>query len=127
MSDMREYIEQYAKLLPVGTSISFTEAERRAGEFLAAQATLTDWRHMLSSERIKLTSLQTAIFAQEMAKGVAKTVTENKLNAESSPEYIKAREELEQVENDISFLKAYYDIFQNAHIFYRNMAKGENA
>jgi hypothetical protein len=127
MSEMRDYIDQYAKLLPVGSSISFVEAERRAGEFLVAQATITDWRHLLSMERIKLTSLQTAVYAEKMSQGTAKTVTENKMTAEASPEYMKAREELEQVENDLSYLKAYYDIFQNAHIFYRNMAKGENA
>lgn len=127
MSDMREYIEQYAKLLPVGSSISFVEAERRAGEFLVAQATITDWRHLLSAERIKLTSLQTAVYAEKMAQGTAKTVTENKMTAEASPEYMKAREELEQVENDLSYLKAYYDIFSGAHVFYRQMARGENA
>jgi len=127
MSQMHEYIEQFTKLLPVGSSISYTEAERRAGEFLMAQATITNWRHLLSAEKIKLTSVQIAVFAEEMSKGTAKTVTENKLAAESSPVYIKAREDLEQVENDLSYLKAYYDVFQNAHIFYRNMAKGETA
>ncbi len=30
-----------------------------------------------------------------------------------------------RTENDLSYLKAYYDIFMAAHVFYRNMAKGE--
>lgn len=127
MNKIQEYIEQYSKLLPVGTSISYTEAERRAGEFLAAQATIANWRHLLSNERIKLLSMQTVTFASEMSKGTAKTVTENKLSAEASPDYIKVREELEQVENDLSYLKAYYDIFAAAHVFYRQMARGEVA
>jgi hypothetical protein len=126
MSEMKEYVDKYAKLLPIGTSVSYTEAEKRAGEFLSAQATITNWRHMLSSEKIKLTSVQTAIFSTLMAKGTAKTVTENKLMAEADPEYIKVREELESVENDLSYLKSYYDIFNNAHIFYRNLSRGEN-
>lgn len=125
MNSLSEFIEQYAKLLPVGTSISYTEAERRAGEFLAAQATLIDLKHTFSSEKIKLLSAQSAVYAQELFKGTAKTVTENKVAVEASEEYTKAREALEQVDNDISYLKAYLDVFNNAHIFYRNMAKGE--
>lgn len=127
MTEIKQFIERYAELLPVGTSISFTEAEKRSGEFLHAQATLTDWRHTLNSERIRLLSVQTAVFAEQMSKGTAKTVTENKLSAEASAEYTKAREELESIENDLSYLKSYYDIFNNAHIFYRAMAKGDNA
>lgn len=127
MSDFKEYIEKYQALLPVGTSISYTEAEKRAGLFLEAQATITDWRHTLSSEKIRLLSVQTAVYAEKMAAGTAKTVTENKLTAEASAEYTKAREDLEHIENDLSYLKAFYDIFQNAHIFYRTMAKGDNS
>lgn len=126
MNDMKEYIERYRLLLPVGTSISYTEAERRAGEFLSAQATITDWRHSFSEDKIRLLSIQTAVYAEQMSKGTAKTVTENKLTAEASLEYTKAREELERVENDISYLKSYFDIFSAAHVFYRQMAKGES-
>lgn len=122
----KEFIQKYSDLLPLGNSVSFAEAERRAAEFLRALATVTNLRHMFSGEKIKLLSIQTSTYAVELNKGTAKTVTENKLTAEASKEYIKAREDLEAVENDISYLKAYYEIFTNAHIFYRNMAKGES-
>lgn len=125
MTDISILIEEYSKLLPVGSSLSFVELERRAGEFLTAMAKITDLKHMLVSEKIKAESLQVAVYAQEMSKGTAKTMTENKLLAESSETYRKAREELDQLENDISYLKAYYDIFLNAHVFYRNLAKNE--
>lgn len=126
MNEIKEFIQKYESLLPVGTSISYTEAERRAGEFLSAMASITNFRHLLGNEKIKLLSIQTAVYAQEMAKGTDKTVTVNKMNAEASLEYTKVREELEGVENDLSYLKAYYDIFNNAHIFFRTMAKGVN-
>lgn len=126
MNDIKQYIEQYTKLLPVGKSISYTEAERRAGEFLSAMATLSDYKHILSEDKIRLLTVQTVTYASEMSKGTAKTVTENKLSAEASGEYIKAREELERIENDISYVKAMYDVFNNAHIFFRTMAKGVN-
>lgn len=124
--NFKEFVTKYSELLPVGTSISFVEAERRAGEFLYALATITEFRHMFNGEKIKSLSIQTATYAQELSKGTAKTMTENKVTAEASADYLRAREDLESIENDVSYLKAYYEIFTNAHIFYRNMAKGEN-
>lgn len=126
MREIKEFIEKYEALLPVSSSISYTEAERRAGEFLSAMAMITSWRHVLSEDKIRLLTVQTAAYASEMFKGTAKTVTENKLAAEASTEHTRAREELERIENDIAYLKAFYDIFNNAHIFYRTMAKGVN-
>ena len=123
MSDFKGMIEEYAKLLPVGTSISYVEAERRAGEFLVAMAKVTDLKHIFSKEKIAQLSLQTATYANEMSKGTSKTVTENKLNAEASEAYTLAREALEEIENDIAYLKTYYEIFNNAHIFFRNLSK----
>jgi hypothetical protein len=125
MKEIKEKIEKWSSQLPLNRSISTSEAEKRAGEFLSAMATITEWRHLITEEKIKFTSVQTAVYAQEMSKGTAKTVTENKLTAEASKEYTEAREQLEAVENDLSYLKAYYDIFQNGHVFYRNIAKGE--
>lgn len=127
MIEVKEYLTKFEALLPVGKSISFVEAERRAGEFLAAMATIANWRHIFSDDKIKLLSLQTATYAEQMSLGTAKTMTENKVTAEASTAYIKAREELESIENDISYLRAYNDIFMAAHVFYRQMAKGENS
>ena len=89
------------------------------------QARITDWRHILSEEKIKFLTVQTAVYSEELSKGTAKTMTENKVTAEASESYSSARESLESIENDLSYLRAYYDIFNNAHVFYRQMAKGE--
>jgi hypothetical protein len=88
-------------------------------------AEITNLRHQFSGNKIAELSAQTAVYAEELFKGTAKTMTENKVTAEASEAYTKAREALEHSENDLSYLKAYYDIFQNAHIFYRNVSKGE--
>lgn len=125
MKEVKEYLEKYQKLLPVGQCVSQTESERRAGEFLEAMAFITNWRHDFGKEKIRLLSVQTAVYAEQLSKGTAKTVTENKTTAEASPEYAKAREEYESIENDLTFLKAYFEIFSNAHVFYRKMSAGE--
>jgi predicted RNA-binding protein len=127
MKSIKTYIEDVQKLLPTNKMLNVAESERRAGEFLHAMAHITEAKHTLSQDKIKLMSVQTAVYAELLANGNLKTVTENKVQAEAAPAYITAREEYEQVENDISYLKTYYDIFNNAHIFYRNMARGENA
>lgn len=126
MKDAKTFIEKYSALLPVGDSMNYQEAERRAGEFLTALATITDWRHGFGQEKIKFISTQSAVYAQELSKGTAKTMTENKVTAEASAEYTKAREDLESIDNDANFLRSYYDIFMAAHVFYRNVAKSND-
>lgn len=125
MKEVKDLLDKYVRMLPMGTSVSYTEAEKRAGAFLEAMALVTEFRHMLSQEKIRALSTQTAVYAQELVKGTGKTMTENKIAAEASGEYTKAREDLEGLDNDLSYLKAHYEIFQNAHVFYRNVAKGE--
>ena len=125
MKQIKSKIEEAQKLLPVNKSISMPEAESRAGAFLLIMAHITDIRHELNGMKIKALSIQSAVYADVISKGEFKTVTENKIAAEASTAYIDAREELENLENDTSYLKTYYDIFNNAHIFYRTMAKGE--
>jgi len=123
--EIKDYLDKKAKNLALNKSISTPEAEKRASEFLEVQAMITDWRHMLSEEKIKLLSVQTAVYAEQLSKGTAKTMTENKVTAEASEEYTIAREDLERIENDLSYLRSYYEIFNNGHLFYRQLAKGE--
>lgn len=123
MTMFKDFLNKYVELLPVGTSVSYTEAERRASEFLVALAMIADWKHALGNDKIKNLSVQTVIYAQELGKGTAKTMTENKVTAEASDAYTAAREDLELVDNDISYLRAYQELFNNAHIFYRALAK----
>lgn len=125
MSGMKDTIESYAKLLPLNKSISTTDAEKRASEFLTAMAYITDLRHTFNEEKIRLQSSHNAVYAEELSKATGKTITENKITVEACEPYQVAREELERIDNDLSYLKAYADIFMAAHVFYRNMAKGE--
>jgi hypothetical protein len=126
MKEIKEILDKYAGLLPLGENmVSTIEAERRAGEFLTALSYLANWRHLLSTHKIKALSIQTATYSEQMSKADSKQVTEKKAIAEAHPVYIEAREEFEKVENDLSFLKSYQEIFMNAHVFYRQLAKGE--
>lgn len=122
-SEIKAYLTEQTQWLPVNRSISTPEAERRAGLFLEVCAKIVDWRHLLSEGKIETTTMQSVVYAEELSKCTGKTVTENKLTVEANPAYTKVREEFESVENDIAYLKAMYEVFNNGHLFYRNLAK----
>lgn len=121
--EIKDYLNKQTELLPVNRSISTVEAERRAGVFLEVCAKITDWRHVMAEGKIKDTTVQSVVYAEELSKCTGKTVTENKITVEASPVYTEARESLERGENDLAYLKAMYDVFNNGHLFYRAMAK----
>lgn len=123
MKEIKEKLVAYLEMLPVNRSISAVEAERRSGAFLEVCAKLIDWRHLLSEDKIRLTTAQSVTYAEELSKATGKTVTENKVTVEASHSYTTAREDLESIENDIQYLKSMYEVFNNGHIFYRNMSK----
>lgn len=125
MNEIKEYILKYAAMLSMSASISIPEAERRAGDFLVVQAQIAEYKHLLTQAKIKFTTVQSATYSELLSKCTGKTVTENKLTVEADPGYTKVREDLESLDNDLSYLRAYADIFANGHLFYRNLAKGE--
>lgn len=121
--EIKAYLAKQQELLPVNRSISAPEADRRAGVFLEVCAKIIDWKHALSEGKIEATTVQSVTYAEELSKCTGKTITENKVTVEASPVYCAARQELESVDNDISYLKAMYEVFMAAHVFYRNQAK----
>lgn len=121
--EIKEYLTKQTEMLAVNHSISQPEAERRAGLFLEVCAKIVDWRHAMSEGKIETVTMQAVTYAEQLSKCTGKTVTENKLTVEANPAYTGVREELESVENDISYLKAMHEVFLNGHLFYRSMAK----
>jgi hypothetical protein len=50
-------------------------------------------------------------------------VTEKKLEADVNQDYVDAREELETLEANITYIKGIIEVFTNGHIFYRQMLR----
>lgn len=121
--EIKTYLQEQTALLAVNRSISTPEAERRAGLFLEVCAKIIDWRHLLSEGKIECVTMQSVVYAEELSKCEGKTITADKISVEANPRYTGVREELESVENDVTYLKSMYEVFQNGHLFYRNMAK----
>lgn len=103
--------------------MTYGESESRAGQFLEARGSVLDLSHLLRGELVKVTSMHAVIYASQLDKAQAKTITESKVIAEASDIYIKARENVENIENDMAYLKGMYDLFHDAHLLYRQMSK----
>jgi hypothetical protein len=124
--DIQDIIAIYVNKLPMNNKVNVNECEIRAGEFLTALASIADFRHMISEDKIKATSLVSSVYSEKLSKAVGKTVTENKTHVEADEDYIQVREQLETTENNINYLKTYQEIFLNAHLYYRQLSKSEN-
>ena len=107
------------------TSSDIREAELKASEFLRLNARLISAKFELKSDAVKLTSLRDAVYKGALDTAEGTNVTTKKINAESNRDYQQIREGVEYTENKIEYVKHYIDLFKDAHIFYRQLSKGD--
>lgn len=122
-----DFINQWQALLPMDGSVSQLESERRASIFLSAMAHITTWRLLYAEELIRATSISTATYGSLVTNSESRNITEAKILVQGSPEYQKVNEEAQHLEVRVRALGEFYNVFINAHIFYRHLAKGEIA
>ncbi len=110
-----------------GTTLE--EAERLAAEFLQAQIQISDELKKSDLDaRMKksgLKAIRGAVY-QDIVSKVEKKPTESMLEAQlNTDELIRGEQNnLDTAEVEKAALERYYDIFVNAHIFYRGVSKG---
>jgi hypothetical protein len=104
---------------------AFKEATERTTKFLMVVAVLADYKLELEQKKAKLTTIREAQYHNVISVAEGKTVTEKKVVAEAHPQYAKSREDVELVEAEISWTKTYIEIFNSAHVTFRQMARGE--
>lgn len=115
---IKDFIEKNIKLIEINPE-SLKNALERAGKFLVAEAVLTSLLKEVEMSLAKTTSIERGMFSQCILESTGKNVTQQKIDAESNPAYIKAREEHEELEAKRRWIKSYVDIFRNAHVMYR--------
>lgn len=121
---VEELVEKGFKELPLKQGTAQFELERKASTFLLLSTRLAQSRFEAEQDLVRLNSLQTATFASAIDSiDTELKVTEKKAKAQNNKEYTAAREELETLTALITYIKTVQDIFNNAHIFYRNCAK----
>jgi hypothetical protein len=125
IENIEEFVWSYVSKLAPESVISKSEANKRASEFLYAAAIISCEKKRISDELISVESANRVIYASTFARQSDKNVTEKKLKAEADPEFIEVREMLETLENNINYLKTQEKVFENAHVFYRNLYRGD--
>jgi hypothetical protein len=119
---LKQKISEHLELIKY-SSASLREAPERASSFLVMVAVLADVKRSCEQDKAKLTTVCAGAYAEALSYSGGKNVTEKKIDAEKDSNYTVYREALEECEAKISWLKTYIDIFNNAHITYRNLAK----
>jgi hypothetical protein len=112
------------------TGVTLEEAEKLAGEFLHALIKVSsELKNRDLDARMKksgVKSIRAAIYLDILQKNEKKP-TEAAIGALIDSDKIVLGEQtsLDQAEVDRDELERYYSIFQNAHIFYRGIARGK--
>ena len=122
---VKQYVESAIQLLPLSGNVKIHEAEDLAPKFLVACQVLTSSRLSLQEQKIEAISVKDVIYRDSLLKAVGKTITEKKIDAEANKQFRDIRELTEILDARIDYVKANYKILENAHIFYRQLAKGD--
>lgn len=125
LDELYDFVMGYVDKLPSRQVISSSQAEERASDFLYAMGIISNERRIVNEDRILLETQVAALYAKAIADAEGKNVTEKKINAECSEKYTKTKETLNTLDGVITYLKTQERIFENAHIFYRNLYRGE--
>ncbi len=109
--------------------VSLEQSEKLAGEFLVAMMRVTDEIKSTGLDsRMKksgVKALRAAIYLDIVQKAEKKP-TESQIDATITSDrlVVDEQQKLDSAEVSLDQLERYYDIFQNAHIFFRGVAKG---
>jgi hypothetical protein len=121
--DINTYINSHLALLEITHTIMPSEAENRASQLLRAVAVIAWFRLSLSNQLSQVSSLRDIAYKDNLVNSDCKNVTEKKVVAEASPEYIKNRENFEILDSNVKYLSTVIDVFNNGHILFRQMSK----
>src|SRR6185369_17950220 len=126
-----EYCEQLEQKIQDAytNGISLEDAEKLAGEFLVAQMrTSRELKNADLDSRMKKSGLKAvrATAYRTIAANPEKKPTEAAIAAaiDVDPLVGKEQDSYDAAEVDKASLERYFNVFQNAHIFYRGVAKG---
>lgn len=121
---LKKMVSDHIDLISFGKN-AYKEATERTTKFLVVVSILADHRLDLERHKAKVSTLRDAFYSKAMTEAEGKTITEKKLKADQEVNYTNQREAVEEIEAEISWIKTHIDIFNNAHVTYRQIAKGE--
>lgn len=123
--EITKIVDQYVELLPTEDNKIMVNSEAKASRFLLAVAKLASIRDRLMNYKIKKDSLKSIAYAEAINNAPGTNAPTKQANAEAAPAYLNAAEEIAVIDNQLAYSKTMIDLFNNAHLLYRNLMKGE--
>lgn len=121
LEQLQELINKHLDLIEINRD-AIIEARTRAAQFLVVQSHLSNHLKTLEDAEVKASTIEKASYAQAILNAAGKNVTEQKIQAEADPAYAEARETIELIKSEVNWVKKHHDIFNNAHILFRQIA-----
>lgn len=129
MSNLREdintVVDQYVELLPTEGLSNQIGAESKASKFLLAIAKLAALRDQLLNDKIQADSLKSVSYAEAINGAAGTNAPTKTANAEANAEFLEVEGRAKRIDNDLMYVKTMMEVFNNAHILYRGLMKGE--
>lgn len=129
MSNLRENIQsivdQYVELLPTESLSPQIGSEVKASKFLLAIAKLAEYRDHLLKAKIEKDSMSTIEFKNSILAAEGSDAKKREAIALADPTYLEASTNAKTIDSDLQYVKTMMEVFNNAHILYRGLTKGE--
>lgn len=123
--EIQKIVDDYVKLLPTEDDKLMLNSEVKASKFLLAIAKLAKIRDELMNQKVKRDALKTVAYAEAINNAPGTNAPTKQANAEANPDYLKTAEDVSLIDNQLMYTKVMIDVFNNAHILYRGLMKGE--
>ena len=125
MENIQKYVEEKLPLLSLEGVDTPRKAETRAADLLFVIGDLMNAK-LNTLQRLSKSKSQHTITLQSVMDSIeAKTITEKKSKAESTMAVTTTREEMEKAENELSYIRGCTDMFNNSHVLFRQISRGE--
>jgi hypothetical protein len=119
---LEQMVHDHIDLIEINT-VAIQESRQRAAKFLIMQSILNDHLKLLEDVKVRASTAEKATYAQVLLGYAGKKVTEVKILAQGDPNYAQTRESVELIDSEINWTKKHFDIFNNAHIMFRQYSQ----
>lgn len=122
LEDIQQVIDDHINLITVDSK-SLAQARERSAKFLVIQSVLASFLKDFEEEKARIKTLETATYSQAIREAEGKNITEKKVSAEENIAYSSSREALEKMEAVRDYIRTHIKIFENAHLFFRQLCR----
>lgn len=119
-------IEQGNALIPSNRNANPYELQEKAGTLLLIVAKLASERRRLEGELLRATSVEKAVYAQSYNSATGKTAQDKKVNTDADKDVLQSEIEAGELKGDVAYVSTMIQVYNNAHLLYRQNLKALN-